>query len=711
MRNIPEIPDQESLFEDAFDLFRFGFEDAGRRQLDHALQIIGQQGRLNERLATSDRPDPAQFPERSPWHLHLEEIFEESAQWFRQVAHVEDGDWEPFLRLGEALAELPGENDFEAVLETALRLGAPANVVFKARMRGLFRRGRYEDVIAGIDIDPGGMIDGEMIDLRRHAEFQRDVMNFGGRGFLSLLKSPIWCLKLLLLPYREYLFQMYTDRLMAIFPGSSVMLRLHSLIMDRMIDIRRMSLGSVVTAAERSIHCRPDRGIGYVYLARSQCVRHRFRRAETVCRSGLASAGASPELMLVLGHALAGQRRWQEAAEWYRAAVVRGREPVAQINEAAAWMAAGDPQSARDLLTAGDFSILSHPLADALMMILEDTATCAVRYHDRYSQDPGRWLHRRSATWIDRTQDSIVYREGRVPGITRMDRSRFRTIDCPICHAAPTHQHRIFIHPVTHLHVCRCTECGYVFTCPQPAPDQIGQLYPLSYFNFDMERAEWYRRIISRHSIPLHYYEARFRWLESIGLAAFEDRCGPARRTLDVGCSSGLMLFEMERRGWTCAGLDIVPEMTAYLAGKGYDVYTGTTETVSVPEGRFQFVSLLHVIEHVLSPEALLRFARHSLSVGGWLFVVTPCCMTPPAVYAGRDWFDDMTHLHFFDRKSLSILIERTGFEIMAVYCPCGVRFETHNRRWTREMMGPAVENVLTDAGMGDVIWIVAKAQ
>lgn len=668
------------LFQDALDLARNGFESIALSQCEYARKATGADIVL---------------PNHDPWLSLVDELENEAIDGFTRLKETMSDCWEPFLRLGE--------------WEDARRKGAPDALIDRERFRYLFEAGRYDALIKELDMRPDLLEQNEFILLRQQACYHQAVRNYKKTQFYW--KSPFWIAKLFLFKPREYYLRMYSDRLMHAFPGTSWIFRMHSRIHHTTIDVRRLFFGSLIPAAERYIEHRPEDALGYEHLARLCNARHRFRRAEAVCRNGLARAGESSNLCLLLGNALAGQDRLSEAADAYRKGIGIKDTVILQINLAATEWCLGNENNARVCLENVTDRDRNHPLAVALKLILDQPESSVEAYGNWLSGNPGVWLHDQSHKGLDRFVDIFVDRKDRLPGISALDQSVLYRIACPICGAPPDEMHHAYTNRMTRFRIDTCERCGYIFTNPPPPPDKLGLFYQSSFFNFDMERAEWYREVVSRSVIPLNYYDARFKWLNSAGLTEFEASWGAERCALDIGCSSGLMLFEMERRGWKCGGLDISSDITAYLQKKGYDTYTGTIDDVSIPLGKYQFVSLLHVIEHVPSPEHLLRFSRACMSEGGWLFVVTPCCMTPPAAFAGREWFDDCTHIHFFTRQSLMTLIERSGFDVLHVHTPCGVRFETHNLRWIREMIGPAVDRTLSDTGMGDLIWVIARAK
>lgn len=69
-------------------------------------------------------------------------------------------------------------------------------------------------------------------------------------------------------------------------------------------------------------------------------------------------------------------------------------------------------------------------------------------------------------------------------------------------------------------------------------------------------------------------------------------------------------------------------------------------------ENEFDFVILSHVLEHVTEPVSFLKSFVDNMKKGGHLFIEVPC----------MDWKHkalDETHLLFFDKKSMEVLLQR----------------------------------------------------
>lgn len=127
---------------------------------------------------------------------------------------------------------------------------------------------------------------------------------------------------------------------------------------------------------------------------------------------------------------------------------------------------------------------------------------------------------------------------------------------------------------------------------------------------------------------------------------------------LDVGCCDGtLNFFTAERLGIQSDGLEIDSRATEwsqkFADGRGLKCkfFTGTIEEFA-PEKKYDAVSCLEVIEHVLKPKEILDKLESYVKDGGYIFLSTPEKNGPFG-----DCNFNPQHIHSFDKESIEALI------------------------------------------------------
>jgi SAM-dependent methyltransferase len=203
----------------------------------------------------------------------------------------------------------------------------------------------------------------------------------------------------------------------------------------------------------------------------------------------------------------------------------------------------------------------------------------------------------------------------------------------------------------------RCGDCGLALTWPPPSPTEMGRYYPDAYYGNAGEK----RFVGPVEGLQRALYGARARRVE----AAAGGRPG---RVLDVGCGRGFLLDAFRRRGWAAEGTEMSEASSAHAREVlGIRVHIGTLESLSLPGGSFDAVTLWHVLEHVTDPGSLLGEIGRLLRPGGVLLVSVPNFGSPEARLSGPGWFhlDAPRHLVHFTPESLGKVLTGAGFETL----------------------------------------------
>ena len=151
---------------------------------------------------------------------------------------------------------------------------------------------------------------------------------------------------------------------------------------------------------------------------------------------------------------------------------------------------------------------------------------------------------------------------------------------------------------------------------------------------------------------------------------------GRGHDVLDVGCGEGFLAEQIQQMGNHVTGIDVLPQakrqesIDRYIQG---DLEQGIDADTPALRGReFDKVLLLDVLEHLRSPEKLLRDCRPLLKSNGHLIVSVPNVANITVrlmLLMGRFHYTergilDKTHMRFFTRKTIRELVKSNGFRI-----------------------------------------------
>lgn len=136
----------------------------------------------------------------------------------------------------------------------------------------------------------------------------------------------------------------------------------------------------------------------------------------------------------------------------------------------------------------------------------------------------------------------------------------------------------------------------------------------------------------------------------------------PVGRMLDVGCGNGATIraFGQVAPGWAKVGTEFDAKYRAEVESiPGTEpLHVGPVEGVP---GRFDVITMVHVLEHIVDPIAVLATLRGKLAPGGLLLVEVP---HHPANAFELLIADHRTH---FTADSLARALASAGFEIVSV--------------------------------------------
>lgn len=213
----------------------------------------------------------------------------------------------------------------------------------------------------------------------------------------------------------------------------------------------------------------------------------------------------------------------------------------------------------------------------------------------------------------------------------------------------------------TKYKVSRCANCDHIQLLPRPTDVESKEFYDQNLQDkgrgkkIDPEEL----RVNSRYDTERH-------------VCLIEKLC-PSKdcRVLDIGTGYGFFLAELSRRGFTrVMGIEISEERRAMARRLcsapviDYDINDPKEDI-----GRFEIITLFHVLEHVAEPSDFLRRTGELLSPGGVLVAEVPNVdeMLLETCQAYNDFYWIRAHVHYFSRKTLLDCFSRAGFDDVEV--------------------------------------------
>lgn len=238
---------------------------------------------------------------------------------------------------------------------------------------------------------------------------------------------------------------------------------------------------------------------------------------------------------------------------------------------------------------------------------------------------------------------------------------------CPLCRAQPSRQSVVTSHvyggTAGRQHaVFHCGECDLRYLYPGLSAAEELKFYAREFEGFMADRsaadAGWEQP--ERHIRANEGQRVR-------RMRHLNDILDGRKRILEVGCSSGFMLYPLAERSYQCVGVEPSGVFSDYVRSRGVPCYDSMDSLKASDDARQEFDLILHyyVMEHVADPEEFLNQQLELLSRGGMIVFEVPhandalAALYDIPAYERFIWV--VSHRWYFSKPSLSCLLERVG--------------------------------------------------
>jgi SAM-dependent methyltransferase len=195
-----------------------------------------------------------------------------------------------------------------------------------------------------------------------------------------------------------------------------------------------------------------------------------------------------------------------------------------------------------------------------------------------------------------------------------------------------------------------CDSCGAGYAQDIPPQTVFDRYYT------EMSKYEY----INRAGVQTDSELQRFR--EEVDLV--ESYLTNTDRILDIGCSTGGLLAEFKRRGFSnLLGVDPSPACARFTQELyGITAKPATISTLDRLNERVDIAFLTGVLEHLRDLDSSLNSVKSCLKPGGLIFLVVPDATRYDRHFSAPFQFFSMEHINYFSPTSLSNLMARHGF-------------------------------------------------
>lgn len=235
---------------------------------------------------------------------------------------------------------------------------------------------------------------------------------------------------------------------------------------------------------------------------------------------------------------------------------------------------------------------------------------------------------------------------------------------CPICNSNDTStviQSQDYSLTQSVFSIVHCNKCTARFTNPIPSQEEIGQYYNfVEYISHTDVKEGWMNSLY--HKVRTRTLAQKTQWVQSLFT-------GYKGHLLDIGAGTGAFVHAMQKKGWNVKGLE-PDENTRAKALENYQIHLAASDTLyTLPVNQYDVITMWHVLEHVHDLKPYLTQCLNSLKHNGRLIIAVPNYTSLDAKYYNKFWaaYDLPRHLYHFSPKSMSILLNEIGFEIVSL--------------------------------------------
>ena len=207
--------------------------------------------------------------------------------------------------------------------------------------------------------------------------------------------------------------------------------------------------------------------------------------------------------------------------------------------------------------------------------------------------------------------------------------------------------------------IIKCRECGLLRTDPRPTAETMGYYYPADYAPYMGTRVDGSGR-------PARIKQWLKRVLDTRAQSIPDLKPG---KLLEIGCASGMYLHKMAGLGWQVKGIEFSPEAAEAARQIGYQVYTGSLESVEMESADLDLITGWMVLEHLHDPLMGLKKLFDWARPGAYLVLSVPNADSLEFKLFKERWhaLHLPNHLYHFTPRTIGRMLEEAGWELQVV--------------------------------------------
>lgn len=213
----------------------------------------------------------------------------------------------------------------------------------------------------------------------------------------------------------------------------------------------------------------------------------------------------------------------------------------------------------------------------------------------------------------------------------------------------------------TKYKVYRCKNCGHIQLLPKPAEDEDKNFYDKNLQDKNRKKEIDYEKLQINN---LFDTKRHIRFIQSL---CKDTNCN----LLDIGAGYGFFVNELHNSGYkNIIGVEVSDERRELaINNSAVQIIDFDVNRPDKDIGRFDVITLFHVLEHMSDPILFLKNIKNLTNTGGIIICEVPNVreMLLDNCKEYNDFYWIRAHLNYFSSKTLLDCLKKAGFKNVAI--------------------------------------------